>query len=211
MTKHVLRTPNLDLPEYFVKQFLDEIDTGIATVSGHSYKSTPDCFTEKIMRYISLWTGEGRVYRLSEELEAKLKHHYREVVDGIPVQCKIRVKSFHGVNWVPIHSDRGPTSPHGDTATLSIGVRTNGEHTHFYDWKGGDFFEASFRNLLSCRQVDTIQIEDTHAYLFNNNQPHSVSGFRPGRARFLLVLSWPGLDYQELKQVYQGIPHDISV
>lgn len=204
--KHVLRVPDLDLPSDLLGKILDEIDSGRAIMGNHSYKSTKDCLTEKLLRLVSLGRGGGRVYRVTDELESEIKHHYRHLLDRVPMPCKVRIKSFQDVNWVPIHADRSPTSPNGDTATLSIGIRTNGENTNFYDWRGGDIYESNLRNLLSCRRVDRICIEPGEAYFFDNAQPHSVTGFT-GAPRFLLCLGWPGLEYQELKRIYNEIQH----
>lgn len=203
INKHILKTPDLDLPDHLLNQVLSEIDLEIAKTSGHDYRSTGDCLTEKILRCIAIGLGHTRAYRLSEQLETTLKHHYQQLVDKISHPCKVRVKSFHRVNWIPIHADRNRTSPQGDTASLSIGIKTNGEQTSFYDWSGSKMFEATVPNLMSCRKVDTITLSTGEAYLFDNSQPHSVTGFRFNQPRHLLVLSWPGLEFQELKQIYQ--------
>lgn len=204
--KHVLRVPDLDLPNTLLQKVLDELDTGRAVMGNHNYKSTNDCITEKILRLVSLGRGGGRVYRLTDQLESEISHHYQYLIDHFSIPCKIRIKSFQNVNWVPIHADRSPTSPQGDTTTLTIGIRTNGEITNFYDWKGGDIYQSSLRNLLSCRRVDSIRIDPGQAYFFNNAQPHSVTGFT-GAPRFVLCLGWPGLDYNEIKHMYPELCH----
>ena len=206
---HSVRAPALDISISLLRQIQNDINSGNIIGSAYNHKNSDLSLLERIYRIIGFGTGKIQVYRLSEQTEQLVREYYNPFLSQFKEQPKIRLKSFQNVNWVPIHSDMA-RSPNGDCSSITIGVKTNGETTHHYDYLDQNVFEISFANRLKCKHSHATNFEDTHEYVLDNRGPHSVDGFHYGSHRYLLALSWNNIDYNSLVEIYNDYSNRTS-
>ena len=195
-----LLAPRLDLPQKLYHQLIEHIGKKLIIKSA-SYKSineTTNWFQQLIYRWY-LGQGQFQVYRLPDEIETEITNHYSEFLKYINRPVKIRLKSMSNCRGLMPHSD---ANSGGDTASLTIGVMTNNEITHWYN-AGAEFDidNVSLWQLFRLKQTDSMRIQDTQACLFNNERVHSVSNGN-NASRFLLVLSWQDVTFDQLQHAY---------
>jgi len=193
MIEGYLRVPRLDLAQDLYQKIIEAIDQSRCE-KGQSYLNsgakTNSWFEKLIYR---LWFGRHgyfQVYRLPDQLRDEIINRYQALIDAVGETPKIRLKSSRNIRRLVPHSDGG------DKCSITIGIRTNDEETRWFN-RGRDF-KISFWNLLTLSTVSSVRVKDREAYVYDNQRVHDMKA-DASTDRFLLVLSWDNIEFEQLK------------
>ena len=200
---HAQLVPKLNLPDQLHAEIVDHIRTQRVIPSLMQINSsTGRTVWERILfQYYFGNKGKFQVYRLEDDLEMRIRNNYKKFLDQFAVPPKIRLKSSKYVRAFPPHSDAG--YPGGDTASLTVPIVTNGETTSWYD--AGPEFKMSWSSLRRLRKITSLTLGPNHACLFNNKAVHDVTNCKPGAERYVLVIGWRDVEFDQLINTYSNL------
>lgn len=193
---HAILVPELNLADQLHAEIVEHIRTQRVIPSlMHLDSSTGRTWWERILfQYYFGSKGKFQVYRLEDDLELRIRKHYKDFLSQFPVPAKIRLKSSQNIRGLQPHSDAG--YPGGDTASLTLPIVTNGETTSWYD--AGPEFNLSWSSLRKLQRKTSLTLGDNHACLFNNYVVHDVTNCRPGTSRYVMTIGWRDVDFDQL-------------
>lgn len=193
---HAVLVPELNLTDQLHAEIVEHICTQRVIPSlMHLDSSTGRTVWERILfQYYFGNKGKFQVYRLEDDLEVRIRKHYKKFLDQFAVPPKIRLKSSKYVRAFPPHSDAG--YPGGDTASLTVPIVTNGETTSWYD--AGREFKLSWSSLRKLQRKTSLTLGDNHACLFNNYAVHDVTNCLPDTSRHVMTIGWRDVDFDQL-------------
>jgi hypothetical protein len=202
---HAILVPQLSLPAHLHYELIEHIHTNRVIKSTMGRVSQPTMW-KKLTDKILLGRGRFQVYRLEDDIEKRIRQHYSEFLSTIPVPAKLRLKSCQHVNLLEPHSD---AYDGGDTASLTIGILTNGEITNWYN-AGKEYTFGAF-NWTKLKRQTSLTLGDNDACLFNNSAVHSVTDCKSSDSRYVLTIGWQNLSFEELVEAWINYAnHDIS-
>jgi hypothetical protein len=208
MGEFFCRAEDLDLPEDLYQDINRAITHNalIESATCHTKNSGINIW-QKIFLTATLADGKFQIYRLPDPLLERVVDHCRSVIDAVGQPYKIRMKSIINARQLFPHTDielMDHTPSQGDRCSLVFGIRCQDEVTNFYRFSG-DQWRYRLRDFLRLRRAASLTVKPREAWLYNNVAIHSVTGCDRKNQRFLLVLSWSSIDYNDMKHKYQEI------
>ncbi len=204
------RLPKLDLPESLHGEILQVINDQslIFTSTSFQYdKTVGTTWFESVLAHIGFGKhGRLAMHILPDSVRDKIIKHYKPLIDRVGQPYKIRVKSTMNSRFVFPHSDKfrfGGNVPTGDSCSISIGIKTNGETTCFYEWPRG--FQYTIWNYLRLRRTEQFNLAPRQAYMYNNNALHAVYGCSSKLQRHILAISWQTVDIEDLNKAVMDV------
>jgi hypothetical protein len=192
-------TPKLDLPKSLFEEITSSIEQN-KIIKGwcHETRDTGSGWFGRLLFKYCFKQGWFYVHRFDADLEKKIINHYQPFVDLIGTTPKIRLKITHDVRRLPPHSDYATG---GDRSSIVTLIKGNNETTNWYN--SGKDFKATLWNWIQLKKIDFTKFVQGKSYFFNNERVHNVTDCVPGATRYLLVISWQNVPYDDLTRAYK--------